>query len=278
MGTAKHDGALRAWPVPPPQSPSQDVLCRAGIAQADGLAAVTPSDSTNAVVAHVARTTYHLDNVVVRNYDPRWRALYEAFGLQVVSSASWGAQRIEEMLSHSPGPAVFSAGNGEVQVYEVRLLAVWQGRTVRDLLLTGGEPAAGCLAVALTRAGRAWLFNELFHADVALNQSEILSRLIAEEMSMGDMMTLLKLRRGQYAVVEEKIPEGAKAVGLTIRDMDLPAECNVAAIIRKGKMVVPHGATVIEAGDEVLAITDREGADRLAALFAAPSYPNRAKP
>ena len=123
----------------------------------------------------------------------------------------------------------------------------------------------------------AWLFNEQFHVDVALNQSEILSRLIAEEMSMGDMMTLLKLRRGQYAVVEEKIPEGAKAVGLALRDLGLPAECNVAAIIRQGKMIVPHGATVMEAGDEVLSITDPEGADRLAALFASPSYPSRAK-
>jgi trk system potassium uptake protein TrkA len=123
----------------------------------------------------------------------------------------------------------------------------------------------------------AWLFNEQFHVDVALNQSDILSRLIAEEMSLGDMMTLLKLRRGQYAVVEEKIPEGAKAVGMVIRDMELPAECNVAAIIRQGRMVVPHGGTVMEAGDEVLAITDREGADRLATLFAPPSYPNRAK-
>lgn len=123
----------------------------------------------------------------------------------------------------------------------------------------------------------AWLFGEQFHVDVALNQSEILSRLIAEEMSMGDMMTLLKLRRGQYAIVEEKIPEGAQAVGMAIRDMDLPAECNVAAIIRKGKMVVPHGGTVMEVGDEVLSITDRQGADRLAALFAPPSYPNRAK-
>jgi len=41
---------------------------------------------------------YHVPNVVVRNYDPRWQPLHEAFGLQVVSSASWGAQRMEELL------------------------------------------------------------------------------------------------------------------------------------------------------------------------------------
>ena len=131
---------------------NQDVLRRAGIAQADGLAAVTHFDSTNAVVAHVARTTYHLSNVVARNYDPRWRSLHEAFGLQVISSASWGAQRIEELLSHGEGHAVFSAGNGEVQIYEFSVSPAWQGRSVRDLLLAGK-----CLAVSLTRAGRAWL-------------------------------------------------------------------------------------------------------------------------
>lgn len=117
----------------------------------------------------------------------------------------------------------------------------------------------------------AWLFDEKFHVDVALNQSEILAKLIEEEMSLGDMMTLLKLRRGQYSLVEEKLPEGAKAVGVALKDLGLPDQCVVAAIIRKGKMVLPHGATVLEVGDEVLAVTDRPGAERMAALFAAPS-------
>jgi trk system potassium uptake protein TrkA len=116
----------------------------------------------------------------------------------------------------------------------------------------------------------AWLFDQKFHVDVALNQSEILARLIEEEMSLGDMMTLLKLRRGQYSVVEEKIPSGARAVGLAIQDLGLPDQCVIAAVIRRGKMMVPRGVTVLEAGDEVLAVTDRPGADRLAALFAPP--------
>ena len=76
------------------------MLHRAGIEQADGLAAVTSSDSVNAVVGHVARTVYRVPNVVTRNYDPRWRPLHEAFGLQMVSSATWGAQRLEELLEH----------------------------------------------------------------------------------------------------------------------------------------------------------------------------------
>ena len=119
----------------------------------------------------------------------------------------------------------------------------------------------------------AWLFDETFHVDVALNQSEILSKLIEEEMSLGDMMTLLKLRRGEYSVVEEKIPAGAKAVGIAIKDLGLPDGCVIAAIIRQGKMVLPRGITELAQGDEVLAITDRPGADYLASLFAGPDNP-----
>jgi trk system potassium uptake protein len=121
----------------------------------------------------------------------------------------------------------------------------------------------------------AWLFDSKFHVDVALNQSEILSRLIEEEMSMGDMMTLLKLRRGEYSIVEEKIPPGAKAVGLALQELNLSQRCNIAAIIRKGEMVVPRGSTVLEQGDEVLAIADRAGAEELAALLAPPAPPAR---
>lgn len=117
----------------------------------------------------------------------------------------------------------------------------------------------------------AWLFDHKFHVDVALNQSDILASMIEEEMSLGDMMTLIKVRRGQYSVVEEKVPPGAQAVGVAIKDLGLPDECVIAAIIRSGKVVIPRGPLVLEAGDEVLAVTDRAGAGRLAALFAPPA-------
>lgn len=116
----------------------------------------------------------------------------------------------------------------------------------------------------------AWLFDEKFNVDVSLNQSEIIASLIEEEMSIGDMMTLIKLRRGQYSLIEEKIPTGAKAVGVAIMDLKLPDECVIAAIIRQGKVVVPRGITTLEVGDEVFAIADREGAEQLAELFAPP--------
>ena len=114
----------------------------------------------------------------------------------------------------------------------------------------------------------AWLFDQKFHVDASFNHAEILASLIEEEMSPGAMMTLLKLQRGHYSLVEEKIPPGAKAIGIAIKDLKLPEACVIATIIRQGQIVVPRGITTFEVGDEVLAITDRTGAEELAKLFA----------
>jgi trk system potassium uptake protein len=116
----------------------------------------------------------------------------------------------------------------------------------------------------------AWLFDQKFHVDVALNQSEILATLIEEEMSLGDMMILLRLRRGRYSLVQERVHAAAPAVGVALRDLPLPANSVIAAILRQDQMHIPRGITQFQAGDEVLAIVDREGAEELARLFGDP--------
>lgn len=132
---------------------AEGVLERAGIRDADGLAAVTNSDTLNAVVAHAARIIYDVPNVVARNYDPNLRFVIEAFGLQTVGSTYWGAQRVEELLMSPSQRMVYSAGNGEVEVYEVRIPEEWNGRTLGELL----DSLKQCYPVALSRAGRSLL-------------------------------------------------------------------------------------------------------------------------
>jgi len=132
---------------------AESVLERAGIREADGLAAVTNSDTLNAVVAHTAIQFYNVPNVVARNYDPNLRGVIEAFGLQTVGSTYWGAQRVEELLMNPLQKAVYSAGNGEVEVYEVLIPESWNERTLGELL----NSLKQCYPVALSRAGRASL-------------------------------------------------------------------------------------------------------------------------
>lgn len=132
---------------------AESVLERAGVREADGLAAVTNSDTLNAVVAHAAREFYNVPVVVARNYDPNLRSVIEAFGLQTVGSTSWGAQRVEELLINPSQRAVYSAGNGEVEVYEIPVPKEWNGRTLGELL----DPLKDCYPVALSKAGRSAL-------------------------------------------------------------------------------------------------------------------------
>jgi trk system potassium uptake protein len=148
---------------------SADTLTRAGVPTADGVAVVTNSDTMNAVIGHAIRSHYpQVKRVLVRNYDPAMREMLEAFGLQIISSTAWGAERLQELLIDASFHAVFSAGNGEVELYEISIPEVWNGRSVSALL-------AGCtntiVVAALTRAGRA----ELTSPETALKSGDILT-------------------------------------------------------------------------------------------------------
>ncbi|HEY1409466.1 MAG TPA: TrkA family potassium uptake protein [Promineifilum sp.] len=111
----------------------------------------------------------------------------------------------------------------------------------------------------------AWLFTPEMGVDVALNQADLIAHLIAEEMSLGDMMTLLKLRKGVYSLIEQKIDPASPAAGKIISELSLPKECTLVAIIRSGELIIPRGNSVLLADDEVLALVHRQ---RLAALAA----------
>lgn len=133
---------------------SADTLSRASTDKADGVAVVTNSDTMNAVIGHTVRVHYpEVRQVIVRNYDPAMREMLEAFGLQIVSSTAWGAERVQELMIDPSFRAVFSAGNGEVEMYEMFIPEKWNGMTISELL-------SGChdiVCAALTRAGRAEL-------------------------------------------------------------------------------------------------------------------------
>ena len=113
----------------------------------------------------------------------------------------------------------------------------------------------------------AWMFTPEMGVDVALNQADILARLVAEEMSLGDMMTLLKLRKGQFSVVEEKVHPTAMAVGKTLGELKLPDQCVIVAVLRKGDLIIPRGELVLQQADEVLAIVHATQVADLAAVL-----------
>ena len=147
---------------------SADALERAGIDKADGVAVVTNSDTMNAVIGHTVRSHYPtVQQVIVRNYDPAMREMLEAFGLQIVSSTAWGAERVQELLIDPSFRAVFSAGNGEVEMYEMYITSKWDGKTISNLL----DHCDGVICAALTRAGRA----ELPNSEAMLKDGDVIT-------------------------------------------------------------------------------------------------------
>jgi trk system potassium uptake protein TrkA len=84
------------------------------------------------------------------------------------------------------------------------------------------------------------------------------------------MMTLLKLRKGEYSIVEEKVDPRAVVVGKKLRDIDLPSRCVFAAVIRKGELIVPNGNTELTPVDEVIALVHASQAQQLADLLGRP--------
>ena len=116
----------------------------------------------------------------------------------------------------------------------------------------------------------AWMFNESMGVDVALNQADLMAALIAEEMSLGDMVTLHKLRKGKFDLIEEKVAPNAFAIGKRLADLNLPTQSTILAVLRKGELIIPHGDLVFQTADEVLAIVHQTQKKDLAHLFDRP--------
>ena len=130
----------------------RNVLLRAGIESADGFAATSSSDNVNAVAARIARSLFHVPRVVARLFDPERAEVYKRLGLATISSTTWGAERIRELLTHADLDAVRSFGAGEVQLLEIEVPSSLVGRSVRDLSVPGEVNV-----IAVTRDGRALL-------------------------------------------------------------------------------------------------------------------------
>jgi trk system potassium uptake protein TrkA len=100
-----------------------------------------------------------------------------------------------------------------------------------------------------------WLYTKAWGVDVPISQVHLTSKVIEEEIGLGELITLLKLNRGEAALVELNLPESSPVRGKAIRDLSLPADTVIATVIRNGTLVIPRGDTTLEAGDEILAVS-----------------------
>jgi trk system potassium uptake protein TrkA len=182
-----------------------------------------------------------------------------------------GQEISQENIINGDGSSPVILEKAEIQ--EAQVLVAATGSDETNLVITSlgkFEFNVPRVIARINNPKNAWLFTPEMGVDVSLNQSEILASLSAEEMSINDMMTLAKLRRGKYSLVEEKIAPNSPVIGIPIKDMPLPQNCVISGIIRKGEIVLPRGITTLEAGDEVLALVDEGAREQLAKFLTRP--------
>jgi trk system potassium uptake protein TrkA len=130
----------------------REVLLRAGIERADGLAAVTASDEINVVAGRLAMQVFRVPRVVARLYDPRKAEIYRRLGLQTITPVAWGINRLAELLCHYRLDTINSLGSGEVDIVEAEAPPLLVGRTTGEVTVPGEIHV-----VAVSRGGRTFL-------------------------------------------------------------------------------------------------------------------------
>ncbi len=115
----------------------REVLLQAGIERADGLAAVTETDETNAVIARLAHNIFRVPRVVARLYDPRKAEIYRRLGVQTIAPIAWGVERLAEILTYSGLGEARTLGTGGVDLVEIEVPPSVVGHPVRDLTVPG---------------------------------------------------------------------------------------------------------------------------------------------
>jgi trk system potassium uptake protein TrkA len=126
------------------------VLIEAGIEHADAFAATSSMDNINIVAARIAHNIFHVPRVVARLFDPRRAEIYRRLGLITISSTTWGAERIRELLTHADLDTVMTFGRGEVALLTIDIPSHLAGRMVKHINMSGEINV-----VAITRQGQA---------------------------------------------------------------------------------------------------------------------------
>jgi trk system potassium uptake protein TrkA len=109
----------------------------------------------------------------------------------------------------------------------------------------------------------------LLGIDATVNATEVVLSILEQEIPQANLVPLLRLLNTDVEVVEALLGDRSPAVGRPLRDIDLPSESTVAVVIRNGSAIFPTGATVLQPGDEIIALTRSLHEPRLRKLFVA---------
>jgi trk system potassium uptake protein TrkA len=112
-----------------------------------------------------------------------------------------------------------------------------------------------------------WLFDASWGVDVAVSTPRIISALVEEAVSVGDVVRLFSFKRGQANLVELTLPDDSLCIGKTVEEVTLPVDSTLAAIVRDGRVISAKPHDVFSAGDELLFVASAEAESKLKDCF-----------
>lgn len=125
-------------------------------------------------------------------------------------------------------------------------------------LLAKQEFAVPRVVARVNHPDNVWLFTETWGVDVAVSTPHLLTSLVEEAVSVGDIVRLLQLEQGKVALLEVTLDDGSPAAGKTVRELNMPPDCTIVAIVRDRHVIAPREESPLKAGDEVMALASAE--------------------
>jgi trk/ktr system potassium uptake protein len=108
-----------------------------------------------------------------------------------------------------------------------------------------------------------WLFNENWGVDLSVSTPHLITALVEEAVSVGRLVRILQFEGGHARLVEVTLAEDSPVIDKALKDVDVPRNATVVAIVRHEHVVMPRGDSIFEAGDEVLAMVTPDSEDEV---------------
>jgi trk system potassium uptake protein len=160
----------------------------------------------------------------------------------------------------------------DAQLYRCNVVVAATGDDKVNLvvsLLAKTEYGVPRVVARVNHPGNEWLYNESWGVDVAVSTPRLLSALVEEAVSVGDLVRLMTFGRNDASLVELTMPASAPLVGEQVGAIAWPAETALVAILREGRVLVPLPDDPLQAGDELFFVTSEDVEDDLARLLTA---------
>jgi len=110
-------------------------------------------------------------------------------------------------------------------------------------------------------------FSEL-GVDIPMNSTEVIAKIIEEEISFSDFVSLLSFKRGKLAIVRVDLPKDSPVIDKRVKDVQWPENSVLLSVVRQDDVIVPRGDTILRAGDDVIALTMVGNESQLSNLLA----------